>query len=175
MSRPPPAASFHHWSDRCGGTPGQRARSSAARDTTHHSHCSSAQRAESLSPPLCAWGSLCGGFSRQKYNFCKSMIFIILYIIIYCIIYEYLYLIFIIKGCTYLFRYLQIIPATFSQFFLVAQNIKQDCWGITSVTRAIMWSGSSFCIPMEYFYKQTKRKQQHTHSIKSAGLCFFHT
>lgn len=39
---------------------------------------------------------------------------------------------------TYSLRYLQIIPATFSQFFLVGQNTRQECVGMTSVTRAMM-------------------------------------
>lgn len=51
---------------------------------------------------------------------------------------------------TYSFRYLQIMPATFSQFFLVGQNTRHECFGMTSVTKAIMWSGSIFCIELEY-------------------------
>ena len=48
-------------------------------------------------------------------------------------------------------KYLQIIPATFSQFFLVGQKTKQDCDGITSVTKATIWSGSIFFKLLEYF------------------------
>lgn len=51
---------------------------------------------------------------------------------------------------THSFRYLQIITATFSQFFLVGQKTRQECVGMTSVTRAMMWSGSIFCIVLEY-------------------------
>lgn len=50
----------------------------------------------------------------------------------------------------YSFRYLQIMPATFSQFLLVGQNTRHECVGMTSVTRAMMWSGSIFCIELEY-------------------------
>lgn len=54
------------------------------------------------------------------------------------------------KRSTHSFRYLQIITATFSQFFLVGQNTRHECAGITSVTRAMMWSGSIFCMELEY-------------------------
>lgn len=55
-----------------------------------------------------------------------------------------------VERCTHSFRYLQIIPATFSQFFFVGQKTKHECRGMTSVTRAMMWSGSIFCMELEY-------------------------
>lgn len=58
MNTPPPAASARHWSDRCGGTPSRRARSSAAQDTASRSHCSSARVTEPPSPPFCVSGNL---------------------------------------------------------------------------------------------------------------------
>lgn len=42
------------------------------------------------------------------------------------------------KSLTHSFRYLQIITATFSQFFLVGQKTRHECVGMTSVTRAMM-------------------------------------
>lgn len=150
MSTPPPAASSHRRSDHCGGTPGRRVRSSAARDTASRSRCSSARIVDSPSPPLCASGSL---YERQLAHETKTITSVKVYDLNRRSL---------IKGCTYLFRYLQIMPATFSQFFLVGQNIKQDWCGITSVTRAMMWSGSSFCIPLEYCYKQTNKQTAHT-------------
>jgi len=55
-----------------------------------------------------------------------------------------------------LFRYLQTIVATFSQFFLVGQKIRQEYFGITSVTSATMWSGSAFSRLLEYYQQIDK-------------------
>lgn len=54
---------------------------------------------------------------------------------------------------TYFLRYLHNIEATFSQFFLVGQKIRQEYLGITSVTSAMMWSGSAFSRLLEYYQK----------------------
>lgn len=59
---------------------------------------------------------------------------------------------------TYFWRYLHTIEATFSQFFLVGQKMRQEYLGITSVTNAMMWSGSAFCRLLEYYNKHTLTK-----------------
>lgn len=73
---------------------------------------------------------------------------------------------------TYSFRYLQIMPATFSQFFLVGQNTRHECFGMTSVTKAIMWSGSIFCIELEYWGSKHKKIIKLVSFEENSAVCF---